>query len=64
MPFDTRVVPMVGLRAALVRVAATTTAARPAAPEGGCRGERERGGPPGRTDRGRVSRMLIGRDER
>jgi hypothetical protein len=58
MRFGTRVLPMVGLLAALGRLAATTTTA------GRCRNDQRPGGHPGRADRGRASGILIGKGER
>jgi hypothetical protein len=58
MRFGTRVLPMVGLLAALGRLATTTTTA------GRCRDDQRSGGLPGGADRGRASGILIGKDER
>lgn len=58
MRFGTRVVPMVGLLAALGRLAAATTAA------GRWRGGPRRGHPLGRADRGEASGSLIRKDVR
>lgn len=58
MRFGTRVLPMVGLLAAQGWLATTTTTA------GRCRDDQRSGGLPGRADRGRVSGILIGKDER
>ncbi len=58
MRFGMRVRPLVGLLAALVRLAATDYHGSPTG------GTRRWGGPPGRAECGRASGILIGKAER